>query len=353
MVRMDVTNCCNMRCRMCPYSLIEKKGHATDLMTIDLFDKIAEQVFPYAYHVALSCAYEPLLHPELAEILEIAWRQKVPEWGLVTNASLLDKCTAEAMIHYEMTVLSVSIDGTRPETYHDIRGIDALDRVLDNVRMLQELKRQAGKPLPHLFTNFVLMRRNLDEVTPFLRLSRELGAEDVTFVHVMPRSRENPESLIHEPDLYAMIYEEARRLADQSGMRVLLPAPFTEEELAGAGQNKRERRLQHTRRSDLLAAGAKTTSERVEAVGDDIYCASPWMMLFISPRGDVHPCSHRQNDPPLGNLDRTPFEDIWNGPAYLELRRRLFYRDLEGLCRTCEAATPNSEPMVHRPIRVL
>jgi radical SAM protein with 4Fe4S-binding SPASM domain len=76
-------------------------------------------------------------------------------------------------------------------------------------------------------------------------------------------------------------------------------------------------------------------------------------MLFLSPNGDAHPCSHRQNDPPFGNLAAAPFEEIWNGRAFLQLRRRLYDHDLEGRCLTCEAQTPNSEPMVRRPIRIL
>lgn len=353
LVRMDVTNCCNMRCRMCPYASTDRRGTATDIMDLALFSKTADQVFRHAYHLALSCAYEPLLHPQLPRILEIASGHDVPEWGLVTNASLLDEPTAEAMIRHEMKVLSVSIDGTTPETYRDIRGVDAFDKVLQNVRRLQAMKREAGSELPRLLLNFVLMRRNLAEVVPFLRLGRELGAVDVTFVHVSPRSRDNPESLIHAPEQYAHVYEEARRLADESPMQVLLPAPFRGEELAAIDRDDRERRLQQTRTSDLRAAGAETTSATVEEAGDDIYCASPWVMLLISPNGDVHPCSHRRNEPPLGNLGSTSFEDIWNGPANLALRRQLYYHDLKGLCRTCEALTPNSEPLVHRPIRIL
>lgn len=353
MVRMDVTNCCNMRCQMCPYSATVRSGRATDLMTTALFRKIADQVFPHTYHLALSCAYEPLLHPNLEKIFEIAWRHHLPEWGMVTNASLLSEDIIEAMMKYEMSVLSVSIDGTTPETYREIRGIDAFDRVLENVRTLQEKKEQAKSELPRLFLNYVLMRGNVAEVVPFLRLAAELGACDVTFVHVTPRSPDNDESLVNEPALYEEVYGEARRLADESAMRVLLPAPFSEEELANAGKPDRERRLQQARKADLLAAGSRKTAATVEGAGDDIYCASPWMMLSIAPNGDVYPCSHRQGNPPIGNLSATAFEEIWNGPEYLELRRRLYYHDLEGLCRSCEAATPNSEPMVHRPIRIL
>jgi len=353
LVRLDITNRCNMRCFMCPSPASVQSSQPMQNMDPALFQRIADQVFPYAAHVALSCAYEPLLHPRLEEILDIASRYNVPEWGMVTNGALLNERIAEAMIRCRMTVLSVSVDGATRETYRDIRGVDAFDRVLANARAFQEMKRRTGGQLPHLFMNFVLMRRNVGEIVPFLELCRDLGAADVTFVHVMPRSRENAESLIHAPDLYEKAYAAAKQFLETAPLRVMLPAPFRPEELAAVDQPERERRLQQTRSDDLRAAGGRATSLRVEAAGDDIFCASPWMMLFISPNGDVHPCSHRQNDPPFGNLAATPFEQIWNGSAFLSLRRRLYYHDLEGRCLTCEAQTPNSEPMVRRPIRLL
>ena len=353
LLRMDLINRCNMRCFMCPSPASVQSSQPTQMMAPDLFQKIADQVFQYAVHVALSCAYEPLLHPRLAEILAIASRHNVPEWGMVTNGLLLNESIAEAMIRSRMTVLSISLDGATRETYRAIRGVEAFDRVLANVRAFQEMKRRAASDLPHLFMNFVLMRRNVGEIAPYLELCRDLGAEDVTFVHVIPRSRENAESLINAPDLYEKAYIEAKRFIETAPLRVLLPAPFTAEELAAADRSDRERRLQQTRSDDLLAAGARATSLRVEAAGDDIYCASPWMTIMISPNGDVHPCGHRQTNSPFGNLAATPFEQIWNGCAFLELRRRLYYHDLEGRCLTCEAQTPNSEPMVRRPIRIL
>ena len=353
LIRMDIINRCNMRCFMCPYSEIARSDQPAQTMDPAVFEKIADQVFQYAYHLALSCAYEPLLHPRIEEILAAASRHEVPEWGMVTNGTLLNEQIAEAMIRHRMTVVSISVDGAKPETYRSIRGTDAFDKVLANARALQEMKRRAGSDLPYLFTNFVLMRRNVDEVVPFLEICRDLAVTDVTFVHVMPRSRENTESLINTPELYEKVYHEAKRLIDDlHPMRVLLPAPFTASELEMVDRTDRERRLQQTRSDDLRDAGSRTSSRRVDAAGDDIYCASPWMMLFIAPNGDLHPCSHRQNDPPLGNLATTPFEQIWNGSAYRELRRRLYYHDLEGRCLTCEAETPNSEPMVRRPIRL-
>jgi len=353
MIRMDVINRCNMRCFMCPYPASGESAKPAQIMEPALFEKIAGQLFQHTYHLGLSCAYEPLLHPRFEEILAIASRHDVPEWGIVTNASLLNEKTAEAIIRHRMTVLSVSLDGVMRETYRDIRGVDAFDRVLANVRAFQEMKRRAGSEIPHLFMNFVMMRRNAAEIAPFLELCRDLGAEDVTFVHVMPRSRDNADSLINAPELYEKVYSDAKRFVERSAMRVLLPAPFGANELAAVGRPEHERRLQQSRTDDLEGTGARATSVAVEAAGDDIFCASPWMMLFISPNGDVHPCSHRQNDPPFGNLATQSFEEIWNGRAFLDLRRRLYYHDLEGRCLTCEALTPNSEPMVRRPIRIL
>jgi len=337
---------------MCPYLATLQSGEPAEVMEPDLFERIGRQIFGYAYHLALSCAYEPLLHPRFEEILEIAGRFDVPEWGIVTNGLLLTERLAEAMIRNRMRILCLSVDGVNRETYRSIRGVDALDKVLGNARMVQEMKRSRGSSLPHLIMNFVMMRRNVEEVVPFLELCRELGTSDVNLVHITPRSRENPESLVNAPELYEKVYAEAKRFADENSLRVVLPAPFSPQELEAVDRPDRERRLQKTRSDDLRTKGVRTTSLEVEAAGDDVYCVCPWIMVMISPNGDVHPCGHRQSDPPFGNLARQSFESIWNGPAFLDLRRRLYYHDLRGKCLECESVMPNSEPMVRRPIRI-
>jgi radical SAM protein with 4Fe4S-binding SPASM domain len=352
MIRMDVINRCNMRCFMCPYPCIVEEGHPTEVMSPALYERIAEQVFGCCYHLSLSCAYEPLLHPKFADLAAITSRFDIPEWGIVTNGTLLDERMAAALIESQMHVLSISIDGATAETYRGIRGVDAFEKVLANARQLQEMKRAAGSDKPHLFSNFVLMRRNLGEVLAYLDLCARLGVEDVTFVHVAPRLRENAESLLHEPRRYVDVYAQAKERAGALGLRVLLPAPFSPEELGRESPAHHERRLQETHADDLEGTGVGVAPVPIEGAGDDLFCASPWMMIFIAPNGDVHPCSHRQNDAAFGNLGQSSFEEIWNGPAFLELRRRLYYHDLEGRCLTCESTTPNNEPMVRRPVRI-
>ena len=60
--------------------------------------------------------------------------------------------------------LHVSIDAATPEIYERIRVRAHLDRVLDNVRRLQETKRRLGSSAPSLRMVVVAMRQNLAEL---------------------------------------------------------------------------------------------------------------------------------------------------------------------------------------------
>lgn len=48
-------------------------------MHVDVFERVAARFFPTAYRVALGCAAEPMMHPQFAEILEIAAHYRVPD----------------------------------------------------------------------------------------------------------------------------------------------------------------------------------------------------------------------------------------------------------------------------------
>ena len=64
-LRTDITNICNLDCIGCALTDNRKVlGEPAASMKIDLFDKIANEVFPYLREVALSCEAEPTLHPQ-------------------------------------------------------------------------------------------------------------------------------------------------------------------------------------------------------------------------------------------------------------------------------------------------
>ena len=70
-VSIEPTNACNARCPVCPVGehTLTRPAESLDPQ---LFETFMQQVSPYLLTLALWAWGEPLLHPQLAEILRIA-----------------------------------------------------------------------------------------------------------------------------------------------------------------------------------------------------------------------------------------------------------------------------------------
>ena len=74
-----------MHCSFCPETTREKA-----FMSVEQFEHIAKQIAPYTDYVYLHVKGEPLLHPNLDEILKICKKYKF-KVNISTNGVLLDK----------------------------------------------------------------------------------------------------------------------------------------------------------------------------------------------------------------------------------------------------------------------
>ncbi|MBX9646086.1 MAG: glycosyltransferase [Xanthobacteraceae bacterium] len=63
-------------------------------------------------------------------------------------------------------------------------------------------------------------------------------------------------------------------------------------------------------------------------------CLDPWFQPFIQTNGDVWPCCWFHQEA-LGNLNKTPFNDILNGPEFFSLRSELLSGELRKVCIEC------------------
>ena len=66
-VYIEITNICNLNCDFCPATKREKK-----YMSINEFEEIIKKVKGYTNHIYLHVKGEPLIHPNLDEILKIS-----------------------------------------------------------------------------------------------------------------------------------------------------------------------------------------------------------------------------------------------------------------------------------------
>jgi MoaA/NifB/PqqE/SkfB family radical SAM enzyme len=92
---------------------------------------------------------------------------------------------------------------------------------------------------------------------------------------------------------------------------------------------------------------AKSTKEQGAATGAEAIsprCTAPWQSMMVEGNGVVQPCAYRGNygnasmHPPLGNVNESSLEEIWNGPEMQNLRRLMAEGDLRAAgCGGCLA----------------
>jgi radical SAM protein with 4Fe4S-binding SPASM domain len=345
-VMMDLTNRCNLSCRMCP----RHHGHPPPIdLDLDVLRKIAVDLFPYASGVSLSCGGEPLMARHFDAALDIVAAAGVPHVDFVTNATLLTERRIRKVMSAGLRRIMVSLDAATPETYEDIRLGASFDRVIGNLRLLRRLKAEAGTPYPRLRLNLVLMRRNVRELPDYLRLARELGATEIDVRHVItfPGLGIEDESLAADGTAVDRVLVAARRQALAAGMLIEAPPPSGGRE-AGATPLGRAARgaeqaafaaanglllLRHGQFGTLRRLGARAVRRRLDRA---CACPVPAETLVLGVEGDVLPCPFWYREHPLGNLARESFAAIWQGPGYAALRAGLRgAAPLPDACRAC------------------
>jgi len=122
---------CNSKCKMCDCWKIKK----TNLITRKHLRPFFEKLKLLGCKEIMISGGEPLLHPELKVILN-----DIKELGmhqlLNTNALLLDQ--QNWIHHVDLDELVVSMDDASPDSYKQLRGIDAYKKICMNIKKFKQ-----------------------------------------------------------------------------------------------------------------------------------------------------------------------------------------------------------------------
>lgn len=121
-----------------------KKGR----IEFPLFQKIIDETAGWVFHLQIANFGEPLLHPNLENMIRHAV-SKGFFVELFTNGALLDQTKAQMLIEAGTGKINVSIDALDPLIYEQIRGIE-LQPVLDNLRRLYDLRAKLKSRTPFI-----------------------------------------------------------------------------------------------------------------------------------------------------------------------------------------------------------
>ena len=331
-VNVDTSNVCNLSCKMCYRHQSYFKQSEKRFLSTETLEKLYSQIRPKMLLLG-GISAEPLMNKNIHELVRLA-HDNGSRTFMTTNGQLIDENTAYRLLKNGIYLIKVSMDAATPETYAKIRGSN-FERLLKNIRSIAAVKRDLGIRRDVLRLDFVIQKDNLDDVVPFIHLTKELGASFAGFVPVnfLQFTQATSEDFRHGYDLVKIekVLKEALRLSQRLGVKTSLP-----DLLKGVGRLGDPARYE-PRENDYYFPWMKYTR------GREFVCMNPWLEMAVYITGEVSLCCTAFSHKPekgliLGNIHEDRLMDIWNGRNMQRLRE-LFrtqknYKAFD-ICKTC------------------
>ena len=313
---LETTTRCNLRCVHCWSSEENNLGNydARDL-PMDLFHKLLPILRDFRPMVQLNGDGETLLHPNFMEMLE-----KVTRVGcrvmFHTNGMMFTPRNVEKIIRAGVQHIGFSIDAASPELFEKIRRRARLDKILENIRLINKTKEHLGTKSPELSFRFVAMRQNFHELPSVVKMAGEFKVAILAVAELVEYNLTLGQSLVNDP-LVAEWVSEAEAEARKWGIRLFLPPQIPKREAAIPASNPAA--IDPT--SPCTYKGLRKT------------CKEPWERIFMRVNGKVQPCC--RIDASYGDLCVQSFEEVWSGSKYKTLRAALLTDEPLTVCVEC------------------
>ena len=291
----ELTHRCPLHCVYCSNPL-EMQSRANELST-EIWSRVFKEAAEAGVLQADFTGGEPLVRPDIVELVRAA-RSAGLYVNLITSGLPLDESKLSALVAAGLDHVQLSFQGAREETANEISGAKSHAQKLRVLDWLREHR-------VAVTLNFVIHRRNIDQLEEMVALAESSCATRIEFANVQYygwafANRENllptREQLDHS---IAVIKREQERLEGRIRIEYVVP--------------------------DYYAKYPKP-------------CMGGWgrKLMLITPGGDALPCHAAQVIPGISfeNIKDRSVREIWECSAAFQRFRGEHW--MQEPCKTCD-----------------
>lgn len=322
----NITRTCNLKCVHCYADSAAQKY--TGELSLEQCYEVIDDLAKYKVNALLLSGGEPLVHPNLLEILERATTQGL-KVTLSTNGTRITPELAARFKELGVAYVGISLDGIG-EIHDQFRGTPgSFEQAVRGFRLCEDVGQKTGLRL-------TLTRNNVECIEQILDFIEEQGIQRVCFYHLVPTGR--------GVDVQTLTAQEARHAMDALISRV--------EKWNAQGVTREV--LTVTQPADGLYLLLRQMKAKSPLAAETLRLltwnggganSSGRGIANIDTQGNIHPDQFWQSVT-LGNVKQHAFSKVWEAEegAAVELLPELRASDdpkerqasLRGRCRICK-----------------
>jgi MoaA/NifB/PqqE/SkfB family radical SAM enzyme len=167
----ETTNTCNLNCPTCPTPR-HKLERAPQIMSLENFKKIIDNLADSIHIVLLYNTNEPLIHPDLPEMIRYCDKKNLYTM-ISTNAGLLSEEKSKALLDAGLDEILLCLDGTTKESYEPFRKGAEFETVYKNIEFFCEEKKRRNAIRPYTELQFILHKLNQSQIPEVKKLAEK------------------------------------------------------------------------------------------------------------------------------------------------------------------------------------
>jgi MoaA/NifB/PqqE/SkfB family radical SAM enzyme len=323
----EATMRCNLTCEFCYVGdILNIEGEWRQELPIETL----QRAFPDQEGLQVSLTGgEIFMRKDILDVMDV-FKDKGYVCGyLTTNGTIISDERAEALADLAskgfLKHISVSIDG--PGEMHDkARGVKGtFERTSAGLKRLQEAARKKGAPL-RVSINTTVAHETLEVLDQMVGVAAELGVDAIGLNHLMfstPAEVQETIALLgtDDPKVISTYVTEDPGL-DPARVRTQVDALVAKCRDKGVRFDMRPK-VRTGIIDDYYTPGTPVAGR----------CLYPFLYARVSFSGKAYFCPFIRLE--VGDLTTQSLEEVWTGPRYMELRKKLVEERLFPVCRRC------------------
>lgn len=285
LVYIELTHRCNCSCPMCYRQSVDPAllNNPQYDMSIELYERLAKELYPAAKLVDLRGFGETTIYPEFRTILEYN-RKSFPDttYKLISNGKHLPDDMMQQMLALDLC-LYISFDAAEKALFEYLRKGNRFEAVVDHIKTWNACSKKDNKI--RLLTT--VHNYNVDQLAEIAQFAVESDCQLLSLCEI-----DAPPDTTWVADYHETLeaISNSIEICAAAGVDVVFPSRY---------------------RQDIsLDANWKVVEIR--------FCSAPWNSVLVKSNGDIYSCSHRFCS--MGNICKQSFDEIWNGERFQKLR---------------------------------